>query len=328
MDRQERMISGAEADDIHIAERHEPFPTPGSREERRAERLVAATFLLAASAAVAFVVCFLLVPWRFRFGDNSGYKWFLPALGITLGVALFSLGLGSVLWARRLMPEEEAIEKRHDGPSPDEARGETAATIEQGVVDTGIGRRRLLRRSVGVGIGCAGVATLVPVIGGLVVNPRHTLSRTPWKTGMRLVLDDGTPVRPEDLRPGAFATVFPDVPEATTLSDTATMLIRLRPGTRVTPRPGQQGWMWSDYIAFSKICPHLGCAVGLFEQRTNTVLCPCHQSQFDVRQDGKPIFGPAARPLPQLPLTVDSDGYFVARSGYHEPIGPSYWERS
>jgi ubiquinol-cytochrome c reductase iron-sulfur subunit len=39
------------------------------------------------------------------------------------------------------------------------------------------------------------------------------------------------------------------------------------------------------------------------------------------------LFGPAARPLPQLPLTVDSEGYLAALHDFDEPVGPSFWER-
>jgi ubiquinol-cytochrome c reductase iron-sulfur subunit len=168
---------------------------------------------------------------------------------------------------------------------------------------------------------------LFPVVGGLIKRPHGELNKTAWAKGVRLVQVDGTPVRPGDLEPGSLATVFPNTPGGKTASDTPTMLIRLRPEQKITARKGQQGFTWGDYVAYSKICTHLGCPVSLYEQQTNRILCPCHQSQFDVLQDGKPVFGPATRPLPQLPITVDSEGYFVARSDYIEPVGPAFWER-
>ena len=109
----------------------------------------------------------------------------------------------------------------------------------------------------------------------------------------------------------------------------AVMLIRLRPddASTVIKRKGQESYNYGDYYAYSKICTHLGCPTSLFEQQTNRILCPCHQSQFNALEYGKPIFGPAARALPQLPITVDDEGYLVARSDFTEPVGPSFWER-
>lgn len=109
----------------------------------------------------------------------------------------------------------------------------------------------------------------------------------------------------------------------------AVMLIRLRPddATTVIKRKGQESYNYGDYYAYSKICTHLGCPTSLFEQQTNRILCPCHQSQFDALEYAKPIFGPAARALPQLPITVNEEGYLVAGADFHEALGPAFWER-
>ena len=83
------------------------------------------------------------------------------------------------------------------------------------------------------------------------------------------------------------------------------MLIRLRPeqvAEIASPRPGQADFGYGEYVAYSKICTHAGCPVSLYEQETSRILCPCHQSQFVVTQGAKPVFGPATRPLPQLPI--------------------------
>jgi ubiquinol-cytochrome c reductase iron-sulfur subunit len=129
------------------------------------------------------------------------------------------------------------------------------------------------------------------------------------------------------MEPGSLQTVFPAVPGGRRAPDTPTMLIRLRPGQTITHRPGQEDFGWQDYVAYSKICTHAGCPVSLYEQQTGRILCPCHQSQFQLSRDAEPVFGPAARPLPALAITVDEDGYFVAKGDFVEPIGPSFWER-
>ncbi len=326
MSREEQVRVAALTDGVDIVHRRDRFPVPGTKAERRAERQVSAMFLLTFLAAVGFMVVYVVVPWQFRLGDNNGYAWFTPALGVCLGAALIGVGVGAILWAKKLMPEEEVVQERHDGPSDEFDRQTTAATITQGLADTGLARRSMLKRTLGLGAGALGLMAIFP-LGGLIVKPRGELFRTPWKKGVRMVQIDGRPVRPEDMQPGALATVFPDVPGGTTAANTPTMLIRLRPGQKVAARRGQSGYMWGDYIAFSKICTHAGCPVSLYEQQTNRLLCPCHQSQFDVLLDGKPIFGPAARPLPQLPITVDEQGFFIANGPYREAIGPAFWER-
>jgi ubiquinol-cytochrome c reductase iron-sulfur subunit len=106
----------------------------------------------------------------------------------------------------------------------------------------------------------------------------------------------------------------------------AVLLIRLDPDL-VEDRPDREGWDFDGIYAYSKICTHVGCPVALYEQQTHHLLCPCHQSTFDVTQYCKVIFGPANRPLPQLPITVDDEGYLIAQSDFHEPPGPSFWER-
>ncbi len=216
---------------------------------------------------------------------------------------------------------------RHDGFSDEVDTKATAAALVSGLEMTGLGRRSVLKRSLGLGVGALGALAVVPLVGGLIKKPRGELFSTPWKDGVRLVTVDGRPVRPSDMEPGALQTVFPGVPGGIKAPDGATMLIRLRADQKVTHRPGQEDFGWEDYVAYSKICTHAGCPVSLYEQQTGRILCPCHQSQFLVTRDATPVFGPAARPLPALAITVDGDGYFVARGDYREPIGPSFWER-
>ena len=146
-------------------------------------------------------------------------------------------------------------------------------------------------------------------------------------------------VKAEDLDAGAMETVFPfreserndaeALAKALTRVDNPVMLIRLRPtdAAKVVKRAGQEDFNFGDYYAYTKICSHVGCPTSLYEQRTNRILCPCHQSQFDALHYAKPIFGPATRPLAQLPITVDEEGYLIARGDFNEAIGPAFWER-
>ncbi|MFL6128065.1 MAG: ubiquinol-cytochrome c reductase iron-sulfur subunit [Mycobacteriales bacterium] len=319
---------GATLDGVTVLHRRERFPIPGTRAERRAERAVALCFILAFVGALAFAVVYLAVPWRYGTG-SSGYVWYTPLLGVTMGLSLLGFGLGAILWAKLLITEEESVQERHGGRSDELDRRTTAALLSEGWAMTGIARRSLLQRTLGLSVLALGALAIIP-LGGLVKKPKGELFRTGWRQGVRLMTVDRRLVRPGDLQAGGIATVFPATGDGLTtqvVADSVVLLIRLRPGQKSVPRPGQEDFGWEDYLAYSKICTHAGCPASLYEQQTGRLLCPCHQSQFDLLQDATPVFGPAARPLPKLAITVDDEGYFVAKGDFIEPIGPSFWER-
>jgi ubiquinol-cytochrome c reductase iron-sulfur subunit len=251
------------------------------------------------------------------------------------------------------MPEEEAVQERHDDPTTEEDKVLTEATLLVGLEDTGLPRRSLILRTLGLAGGAMATVPLVALVGAMIKKPGDQLFHTLFKPNKKMfpksngmvpiVYDDWRQASPDDLAPGSITTVFPGVREedengfnGLTSASSPVILIRLKPGQKVTFRKGQSGFAWpaSDpqYIAFSKICTHAGCPASLYEQQTTRLLCPCHQSQFEVLLDAKPVFGPATRSLPQLPLAVltgaDGRQYFYAASDFNEPIGPGFWERS
>jgi ubiquinol-cytochrome c reductase iron-sulfur subunit len=162
--------------------------------------------------------------------------------------------------------------------------------------------------------------------------PGAKLTGTYWKPGRRLVTDpQGEPIKASDVPIGGVIHVQPEgVFEAEHSLDerakATAIVIRLAPG-ELKEHASRRGWSYNGIVCYSKVCTHVGCPVGLYEQSTKHLLCPCHQSTFDVPNHCKVIFGPAGRPLPQLPLDVDAEGYLVSKDDFQEPIGPSYWER-
>jgi ubiquinol-cytochrome c reductase iron-sulfur subunit len=353
---EEAMIAGAESDDIHIVHRRDRFPIPGTKAEKRAERGVALAFTISGLAGVGFIVAFVAMPYKWHLpGTPQDFRFYTPALGGLLAIMLLFLGIGMVLWAKWLMPEEETVQDRHDVPSTEEDKLMTEATLIVGLEDTGLPRRSLILRSLGLAGGAMAIVPLVALVGAMIKKPGdkllHTLFR-PRPDDPNFAATDGlvplvySPdwrrVSPDDLAPGGIATVFPGVREETedgtnglTDPSSPTLLIRLRPGQTVKPRKGQARFGWPadnpEFLAFSKICTHAGCPASLYEQQTGRLLCPCHQSQFQVLEDAKPVFGPATRSLPKLPITVeviDGRQYFVAASDFHEAIGPGFWERA
>ncbi|GAB3351274.1 cytochrome bc1 complex Rieske iron-sulfur subunit [Modestobacter lapidis] len=332
MDRVERDRLGARYDGVEVLH-VEPGPTPGSKLEKQATRLVTFWFLLAALLSLAFLVVYVgsgwfLPDWQWTVGGSAWSAAFTPLTGLFMGLALTSVGIGLVVFVKKLMPHETAVQDKHDGSHFD--RVTTSATLLGGLDNSGLRRRKLLTGTLGF-MALAFGAMLIAPLGGLIKNPNkgNPLGTTPWAEGIRLVRNDGTPIRPGDQQPGSLETVFPAVTGGNRAADAATMLIRLRPAQlqNLQTPTGQEDFGYGDYVAYSKICTHAGCPVSLYEQETGRILCPCHQSQFQVTEGAKPVFGPATRPLPQLPITVDDEGYFVARSDYIEPVGPTYWNR-
>lgn len=317
----------ARLDGVEIVHYEPKFPVPGTQLEKRAERRVTALFALAGLSGVGFLAVTLFWPWR-NGASSTLAAYYTPALGITMALALFGVGAGVIYYAKALLPEEESIQLRHDGPSSDMDRRTTVAMLKEGYDSSGLGRRKLLLRVFGItglGLGALAVGPLV----GFLKAPGRALFETPWAAGVQMVRLDGTLIKPEDIAQGGFETVFPNVEGGRTASDAATLLIHLRPSEAAQMRvhKGHEDWRSGDFFAFSKICTHAGCPIGLYEQQQHVLLCPCHQSQFDVLQGCKPVFGPATSSLPQLPIALDSNGYFMATSDYHQAIGPGFWER-
>jgi ubiquinol-cytochrome c reductase iron-sulfur subunit len=261
-------------------------------------------------------------------GSNNAQQ-----LGIGIGIAasLLFIGFGAVHWAKTLMPDHEVIALRHEMKSEESDRQDFVKTAKDGAAQAGLGRRPLIKRTLAAAAGLAGLPAVI-LLRDLGPLPGNSLNETSWKTGTRLVTDPGDrPIKPSDLEVGAVAQVMPELApgKKRTLEDIATdavLLIRLRP-SEFQLDAERLSWTYEGIIAFSKICSHMGCAVALYEQTTKHLLCPCHQSTFDVTRAAKVIFGPSARPLPQLAITVGADGYLVAKQPFTEAVGPSFWER-
>jgi ubiquinol-cytochrome c reductase iron-sulfur subunit len=243
------------------------------------------------------------------------------AEGVFLALSLGGIGVGLVSWAKRLIPSDIVVENRPVLGSSEEELAEVEAGFAE---HDPLPRRRLLRALLVGSVGALGVALLFPVR-SLGPRPGRGLKETAWREGgLRLVTADGEPVAATDLNVNGVLTVFPDGHVGA--EDAQTLLLHLRPGVFNTPS-GREGWAVGDQVAFSKVCTHAGCPVGLFEEQSNRLLCPCHQSTFDVSEACQPVFGPATRPLPQLPLDVDDDGFLIATGDFSAPIGPGFWDR-
>ena len=239
--------------------------------------------------------------------------------GALLGIALGGLGAGVVAWAKAFLPGGNFVEgrERHSAPAGEQLA--LAQQFEEGAEL--IGRRRIIVRIFGAAVGALGLAAIFP-IRSLGPRPGASLLQTAWRRGLRAVTEDGRLVRASDLSVGSLLTVYPE--GAAGAADSQTLLIRMDPDDIVAP-PGRESWSPQGLIAYSKICTHAGCPVGLYEKEARLLFCPCHQSVFDASRAAAPTAGPAARPLPQLPISIDGGGFVVAQSDYPEPVGPAFW---
>jgi ubiquinol-cytochrome c reductase iron-sulfur subunit len=239
--------------------------------------------------------------------------------GALLGVSLGGIAIGLVLFGHHMLPGDQFVEARDVVPHATAERPGVEAAFEAGAEP--IERRRAIAIAFVASLGLLGIATLFP-IRSLGTRPGRTLFRTQWRRGRRAVTDSGRPLQVSDLDLDSVVTVFPEGHEDA--ADSQTLLIRLP--DNVTP-PGPSDWSVSGVVAFSKICTHAGCPVGLYQAETQELFCPCHQSTFSVPEGAEPTFGPATRPLPQLPIGVDEAGFIVSLSDYTEPVGPGFWNR-
>ena len=300
----------------------------------RAERQVAILFGISALGTILLIVSYVFIPDDvFIFipvmGNQNAHQ---LGLGLGMAISLFFIGMGAIHWAKTLMPDTEVVAQRHEFRSEDVDRKEFVDAVKSGAGAAGLGRRSLIKRSLGAALGLSALSPLL-LLRDLGPLPGKELEKTTWKSGTYLVTDPGNRrIKASDLEVGAVAQVLPEIedPEHRKLSDIAkdaVLLIRLRP-QEFNLEADRLAMTHDGIIAFSKICSHMGCAVALYEQQTKHLLCPCHQSTFDVTRAAKVIFGPSARPLPQLDITIDQEGYLVARQPFSEPVGPSFWERN
>jgi ubiquinol-cytochrome c reductase iron-sulfur subunit len=315
------------------AEERLPAEADYPEQARNAEKIVAAFFLLAFLAGCGFIAAYVGLEVH---SVDAVFRSNL-ALGLSLSVALLGLGFGTLIWVRHLMPDAELTEQRGEPRSSDADRAAFAEYFEEATAASQFVRRPLVRRTLLL-------ATLplaaIPIVllrdtGPL---PGTSLRHTVWSPGRRLlVYGTNQPITPAEFSAsGGMITIVPDgyTDDLDALAKATVIIIKFRPGELQIPTRyngttviGTMNWTVDNIVAYSKICTHVGCPVALYEQTTHHILCPCHQSTFDATTGATVIFGPAPRPLPQLPLTTDAQGYLVARSDFTQPVGPSFWER-
>jgi ubiquinol-cytochrome c reductase iron-sulfur subunit len=328
-----------------VAVKDDPFADPGlpehehriqdidERAARRSERVVALLFTISMLATVAFIAAYVAIDvdksiYVFPIGHISALNF---ALGTTLGVALFCIGAGAVHWARTLMSDVEVASERHAIEAEPEVKAQVLSDFADGARESQFGRRKLIRNTL------FGALALVPLSGVVLLRdlgpmPGTKLRHTAWKKGLKLVnMNTNEPLRASDIAVGSLTFAKPEGVEEhdedfqQVMGKAALMLVRIQPENIKDKH--ELEWSHEGVVAYSKICTHVGCPISLYEQQTHHVLCPCHQSTFDLSDGARVIFGPAGHALPQLHIDVDDEGFLVAQGDFAEPVGPAFWER-
>jgi ubiquinol-cytochrome c reductase iron-sulfur subunit len=310
-----------------------PDEPPDPRHSKNAERLVATLFIVSTLASIGFIAAYV----GLEVGPIDAVLRSNLALGLSMSVAFLALAIGATIWVRHIMPPVELTEERHPMAATEEERAAFKETFTEGAEASGFVKRPLLRRTL--------IAATVPLAAAPIVLlrdmgplPGTYLRHTVWRKGLRLVTyGSNTPISPAEFSsPGSMITVIPEgyQDDADALAAAAAIIIKFQPGVLKfgkpsTPQPGYTvpNWTVDNIVCYSKICTHVGCPVALYEETSHKILCPCHQSTFNAPCGAAVLFGPAPRALPQLPITTDADGYLVAMSDFHEPVGPSFFER-
>lgn len=299
-------------------ERERERIVPAGDADPRAETAAILLLLSSAGCAGGFVAIYAI-------GPANQTQW----LGVTLGLAFAFLAAALVVVGQRLVAIEELEEDY-----PEEHR-EAQAEVAQVVVESGsrVTRKRLLGAAAGTAAGAMGAALVAPAVSlGPLLDP-EVLAQTPWHRRRRLVDGEGRPMRADEVEEGAFYTAYPEGADREQLG-APLVLVRLAP-ERLSLPAERRGWAPEGILAFSKICTHAGCAVALYRhpkfeptQPEPALVCPCHYSTFDPAAGGSVEFGPAGRPLPQLPLLIDERGELRAGGNFSDVVGPSSWGTS
>lgn len=306
---------------------------------RRASNLSVMLFGASSLLAIAAVVVYFAVSNTVTFAvGSSEYRLQHIAFGVLMGLSILCIGVGAVHWARTIMSDKEMVEERHEAASSDDDREAVAGKFADGVEDSGIGRRKLLGVSLA---GALGTVALPPLVLLADMGPwptkdvrEETIEQTLWAEGIYLVTDvTYRRIKAADMPLNELVNAQPEnlqelhgAEYQRAIAKSSILIVRMDPNRIKTPE-SRGDWNVGGIQCYSKICTHVGCPVNLFERQTGHLLCPCHQSTFDLGDSGVVIFGPAGRSLPQLPITTDKDGYLIARSDFTVPVGPSYFER-
>jgi len=303
-------IHGPEAEETSERENDRNLDAERGVNVEKREKWGTALVVFWLALAFAGGIAFLFTYWT---GGNN------LILGSMLGVFFGCFGIALVVWSHSLVPHTEATEPRAPlaAPTPkfQSAMGDFTRGYHQ------IQRRNLLKWASVAGAGMV-AAVFISFLRSMGRSPEASLYTRVWKQGQRLMKFDGTPVTVDALQPGSTMIVFPEGSEDTETAQT--VLLRVRPELLRLPA-SRSTWAPGGYLAYSRVCTHAGCSVGMYERTSHLLMCPCHQSTFDVLIGAQPTGGPAARALPQLPLYADDRGFLRAGGGFTEPPGPGFW---
>jgi ubiquinol-cytochrome c reductase iron-sulfur subunit len=284
---------------------------------RRAELVLSALLLLAAVFAVGFVAVYAI-------GSAPDPT---QLLGLSLGLTFVCLAGACLVIARRLVPDEE-LEDDYPAYEDEGAQIQLEALVAEST--SRFTRRRLVVGSASVAGLAVAAAAAAPLTAFGPVFDLQSFVQTPWRRGRVLVGEDGRPLAADDIDEADFYSAYPQGADREQYG--APLVVVRLPPAQIHPPPGREGWQPDGILAYSKICTHAGCAISLYRtprfpavDPAPALVCPCHYSTFDPARGAKVLFGPAGRPLPQLPLELGPGGELRAAGNFSGPVGPAWW---
>ncbi|WP_017573852.1 cytochrome bc1 complex Rieske iron-sulfur subunit [Nocardiopsis halotolerans] len=309
--------------------------------QRRGEKIASVWFVLAFLGGLGFLVSYFLFP-PDAIGAPQIAQYSNMLLGGSLTLSMFGIGAGMTAWARQVMPHYEVHSPYDELPSSEKEKGSFSDFFMRGADESGFTKRPLMRRTLILAMVPLGLAPIV-LLRDTGPLPGGQLKHTTWEPGRRMVVE-GTDraIRAEDFEndPNAMISALPATEHGHHLSlneqaKTVILLIKIPEGdwqermkeeVEGTDGATRLNWTHNGIVAYSKICTHVGCPAALYESTTHRILCPCHQSTFDAANAAEVVFGPAHRALPQLPISVDDEGYLIATGDFTAPPGPTFWD--
>lgn len=164
--------------------------------------------------------------------------------------------------------------------------------------------------------GVTAISSLVAPLAGLSRAFDPGYSGPVYEDGIALVDSDGNRIQEDRLEAGEQLTVFPEPRPG--IDNAPTLLVRF-PEDEYGGETNLE-YTISGYAAFSKVCTHAGCMVA--NRDGDTLVCPCHSGLFDPLSGATVVGGPPPRALPQLPITLASEGHLIATGNFEGAIGP------
>jgi rieske iron-sulfur protein len=184
-------------------------------------------------------------------------------------------------------------------------------------------RESASRRSVLCGMCVAAIAAVpLPVVADVATDPRDMLAQPGDLLAAFQNDGAGAIINPADVKRDAqLLLAWPFDPAKKIARDGSRLnLILLMNFDPSSLSEEERGRAADGIVAYAAVCTHMACWVTDWLASKQVLHCQCHQSEYDPRQSGRVVSGPAPRPLPALPLRI-ADARLEVKDHFNERVG-------